>query len=215
MPYRPLLPPEKVGASNHPNQKYHLDERGRKLIMDLYDGSKERTDLLQRYLPGVPRRIIQRWACELGKVHSRQYWSPEQEQFLRENYNKLSMRKLQNHLKKYHVTIMKKIQEMGLIREDKNDGYTIADLMSIFGVNHNSVKKWIEKGWLKGKKTTTAFQHDIWRFSLNTVRKFILSHPDQLNPHKFDWIAIADILAGENGLGRLDEEKYTRKEEEE
>jgi hypothetical protein len=207
MPEQPIIPPDQVGAKRSHrggnNQKYFLDDRGRKYIMELYDGSKHRTDMLQRYLPGVPRRVIQRWARELGKVCPRSSWSPQQEKLLRDNFNRLSMRKLQKLIRKHSTSIKSKIAQLGLEREEKAEYYNASQLGDALGIKHDKVISWIKKGWLRATKRDTAFNHDVWQISLSAIRTFIFEHPNQLDPHRFDWLWVVDVLAGDIGMGEL------------
>jgi hypothetical protein len=193
-------------------QKWFLTDREYKLIDDLYDGSKEGIDLLQRQMPHIPRRIVQRFAMQMGKTRPRGYWEPEDEEFLRKNLRKMSMNELKKHLNKDKITIVRKAHRMGLYRENNGDGYTLADLMLGLGISNNhKIYEWIAKGWLKGKKTIVALKLDQWNFTAKDIREFVLAHPDQLNQHKFDWLWVADILSGDRGIGRLDNDKYTER----
>lgn len=207
MPEQPIIPPHLVGAKRTRqggnNQKYFLDDRGRKLIEDLYDGSNYRTDILQRHIPGVPRRVIQKWARELGKVHPRSSWSPHQEKLLKENFNKLSMRKLQKLICKHSTSIKSKIAQLGLEREAKGEYYNASQLGDALGIKHDKVISWINKGWLRATKKDTAFAHDVWQISAADIRLFVFNHPGQLDPHRFDWLWLVDILSGEIGIGEL------------
>lgn len=210
--------PEKVGAprtktGGHP-QKYFLDDRGRKLIMDLYDGSKERTDLIQKYMPQVPRKIISKWASELGKGHSRSRsnWTYEEEQVLRMYVGKVSMRQLKIMLGKGRATIERRAYDLGLYKERNTDNYTLQDLVLSFGAEDRTICRWIEKGWLKGKKGMFGFNDDLWVFLPKDIREFIFEHPGELNQHKMDWLWIVDILAGDVGLGELGPQRKGEKE---
>lgn len=216
MPEKPIMPVEKIGAKRTYQggnaQKYFLDDRSRKLIMDLYDGSRKRTDMLQRHIPGVPRRIIQRWAKELGKVHPRAHWTDRQEKQLRENFNKISMRKLQKLLHKRKLSILSKAASLGLTRENNSTCYNASELALSLGVNTNKIYLWIEKGWLRARKTDTAFAHDVWQILPKDIHSFILSHPNELDPHRFDWLWVVDILSGDGGIGELGTQMRGEKE---
>ena len=206
MSYRP---PEQVGAlrtrRGGEKQKYFLDDKGRKLILDLYDGTTERVDLIAKSMPTVPRYIIYRWAKELGVAHSRvqSQWSYEEEEYLRKNIGKVSYHHLEKKLKKSRMNIYNHAQEMGLIKERAEDYYSLHDLVVSFGAQEKTIRSWIEKGWLKGKKDASGY---YWIFKSKDIREFILSHPSEINPRKLDrgsWLWIVDILAGENGIGEL------------
>lgn len=216
MPHQPLIPFDQIGAPRQVRggvpQKYFLDDRGRRLIMDLYDGSQERIELIKKHLPGIPTRVISKWAIQMGKVSPRDFrkWTPEQEKFLCNNLRTMPMSKLEKHLRKERSTIVRKAKELGLYREDKEDGHSIDSLAMALGItNDNKIKHWVDRGWLKGEKQTTAFKTVKWYFTDKAVRDFIFAHPQEINPHKVDWLWVVDILAGDRGIGRLDADKYT------
>ena len=208
-----------VGAK-HPHQggrrpKYVLDERQTRLMNDLYDGTRERVDLLAREI-GLPREIIKRIAYRMHITKSSAIWSPEEEEFLRKNIHRISMEQMKKSLKRDRATIYRKAHALRLFREYEGSGYTLADLKLLFGFDKNanaSIYTWIKKGWLKGRKIVTKFHTEQWEFSCKNIRDFVLAHPEQVNPKRFDWIALANILADGEGIGRLDG-AYQRGEEE-
>jgi hypothetical protein len=172
--------------------------------MDLYDGTPARTDMIQRQMPTVPRRVIQKWADELGKVTPRARWTKEQEAFLRKNLRKMRMKDLEKVLHRGRLSILRKAQELGLYNEDTGDGYSIDSLALALGItNDKKIKGWVDKGWLKGAKRKRAFNFDTWHFTDKNVRDFIIAHPGEIDPHRVDWLWVVDILAGKNGLGDI------------
>ncbi len=209
MPYKPLMPVEKVGARREfgggKPQKYFLDDRGRRLIMDLYDGTKERLNMLQRHLPGIPRPVICRWAMQLGKVHPRDRWTKEEEKFLRHNIRTMPMYKIADHLGKDSKTIARKATFLGLYKKGMEDGYSLNALGEALGVYDDAkMQRWIRNGWLKGKKVTTEINQKSWYFTDKDIRAFIIAHPDEVDPRRFDWLWVIDVLMGDRGIGRLD-----------
>jgi len=214
VPNQPIMPPNEVGALRKApggvKQKYILDDRGRQLIIDLYDGSSKRLDMISREMPGIPRSTITRWASRLGKViPPENKWSQEQDDYLRKNIRKKTMSQLERYLRKERTTIVRRARKLDLYKEDDYDGYSMEDLVLGFGFSgDDKIFQWMRKGWIKGHKKLVAFQLEKYYFGEKAVKDFILNHPDQLNPHKFDWLWIADILTGSKGLGRLDEDSY-------
>jgi len=210
MSTRPSKPINEVGAPRTKGggapQKYTLDERGRRLINNLYDGTTERTDMIQREMPGIPRKIIQQWAGDMGKTKSRGHWTPKEEQYLRNNFAFMSQRKLQQALKKDRVTIQRKAAQLGLTgRQDpSHQTYTMTELMEVLGMqNDYTVRKWVTRGWLKGKKRKNADHQEVWDFRPKDIRDFIIGHPNEISPQKADWLWLVDILAGNEGVGNL------------
>jgi hypothetical protein len=196
-------------------QKYFLDDRGQKLIMELYDGSKKQTVLIAMKL-GVPDFIVRKWA---GKLVKRGFnWSQEETDFLEENFPKMTPEKIAEHLGRTVNAVRGRMQRMQLYKVCKN-GYTMQDLMLGFGIgDHRKIKQWIDNGWLKGKKLSmidSPARQQHWSFKDKNVRDFIIAHPDQIDQHKIDWLWVVDILAGDKGIGRLDDDRYGERQEKE
>lgn len=192
-------------------QKYFLTPECRQLILDRYDGSSARITELQKILR-VPRAKVTQWAHDMGLARTTKRWTQEEIDFLKKNIRKMPLIEIAKHLNKANNTIRRKAHSLGLYKK-RQDEYTLADLATAFGNDERTIRQWVEKGWLKGKKGKTQVSFETWQFSVKNIREFIFSHPDRLNPHKFDWLWIADILSG-YGIGRLDEDKYAREEEE-
>jgi hypothetical protein len=215
MPYRP---PEQVGAprtkSGGAPQKYFLDDKGRKLILELYDGTTERTSLIAKSMPLVPRCIIHRWARELGVAHSRvrSNWTYQEEEYLRKNIGKVTYHHLEKKLKKSRMNIYNHAQELGLIKEKAEDYYSLSDIIVSLHAHEKTVRAWIDKGWLKGRKDASGYN---WVFRNRDIREFIFAHPSEINPRKLDhesWLWIVDILSGEIGIGELGQQMRGEKE---
>jgi hypothetical protein len=215
-----IRPIDQVGAprtkSGGVPQKYILDDRGRQLIYDLYDGTSERTDLIQKHMPHVPRSIIRMWACQMGKAHSRgPRWTSEEDKFLKRNLGKLQIQEIAKKLGKGITTVTDRAHKLGLYKKGR-EGYTLNDLVLGLGVADKTVRKWAEKGWLKGKKQTIAINRVVWNFTDKNIRDFIFAHPEQINPRKLtneQWIWLVDILSGDVGIGELGGKKERSEEE--
>jgi len=195
-----------VGAKNpyRPRQKWFLDDRGRKLIMDLYDGTTERVTLLEKELR-VPRKVVKRWAGELGVARKPRdiNWSIEEIAYLEKHYHRKSMVELSNYLKRSIGAIKYRATMLGL---RSHENYTGTELKEAFGCKYERIQMWIAKGWIKGfRREKDAQRGDAWQFTEKAIRDFIIAHPNELDQRRVDWLWIIDILAGERGLGRLDE----------
>ena len=196
-------------------QKYFLDDYGRKLIIELYDGTSERTDLIAKAMPLVPRCHIHRWAKELGIAHSRRsrsMWTWEEEEYLRKYFGKVPYSRIEKRLKKSRMNIFNRANELGLCKEKTEDYYSLSDLIVSFNAHEKTVRTWVDKGWLKGSKDASGYH---WMFKNKDIREFIFAHPSEINPRKLDhtsWLWIIDILAGENGIGELGPHRKGEKE---
>ena len=81
-------------------QKYFLDEPGRRLILARYDGKRDTTTELATRL-GVPRRVLQEWARQLGVGRRRgsyRQWTEEEIQYLEANLHRTALTVMAHHL---------------------------------------------------------------------------------------------------------------------
>jgi len=175
------------------------------MIIELYDGTSERINLIMKSMPLVPRCIIHRWAKELGVAHSRvrSEWTYQEEDYLRKNIGKVTYHHLEKKLKKSRMNIYNHAKGLGLIKERAEDYYSLSDLAVAFNAHEKTVRAWIDRGWLNGSKDASGHN---WIFRNRDIRNFIFAHPSEINPRKLDWeswLWIVDILAGENGIGDL------------
>jgi hypothetical protein len=186
-------------------QKYFLSDHGRKIINERYDGSSARIDELEKCL-GVPRWVICKWASQMNLTRPSRdrNWTQKEMDFLKGSIGSMGIAEIALQLHRGYTAVRLKAIHLGLYKPNDEDGYSLADLRAGFGVNHHKIYKWVEQGWLKGKKQRMEIAHDVWHFSARDIREFIFAHPGELDPRKFDWLWIADIMAGDRGLGALD-----------
>lgn len=188
-------------------QKWFLDDRGRRLMVELYDGTTERITLLQRELR-VPRNVVHSWARQLGLMRAKHTWTPEHIAYLERNFHTKSLDELAKRLHKTRSAVKKKAYMLGLSRKGE---YSMLDLQRGLMCRYERVQMWIQNGWLKGFRND---ERDTWQFTTKAIRDFIFSHPEEINPRRLTddaWIWLVDLLSVK-GLGRLDEH-YERGEE--
>ena len=140
---------------------------------------------------------------------AKEKWTLEEENLLRSNFNVISLKDLSGLLKKDKKTVRRKALILGLCENNSFDRYTTEELAMGLGVHEAQIILWVRKGWLKSARVN----RDLL-FIDKDIRDFIFAHPDQLNPRKFDWLWVVDILSGEYGIGRLDADRFDKKEKE-
>lgn len=185
-------------------QKWVLSDRGRELINALYDGTTARITLLERELR-VPRNVVHHWACEMGLARNKRdmEWSAEDIAYLQQNYSKKSLNAISKHLKRSEQAIRYKAYKLSI---SSYNHYTATDLKIAFGCRYERIQMWVSKGWLKGfRKEKDAYRGDPWQFTEKAIRDFIIRHPSEIDQRRVDWLWFIDILAGGDGLGRLDD----------
>lgn len=189
-------------------QKYFLDDHGRRMLMNMYDGTPSTIDMLAQRI-GAPRWKIKKWASELGLAAQRApAWSAEEMAYLERNLHRKSLADIAKHLKRTKTAVKLKAKRLG-VNKTTQDGYTMRGLCLALGCDHHKVEKWIEKGWLHGRRRkserVSAQGGDIWLFTDSDIRKLVIAHPNEIDPRRIEWIWMVDLLAGGDhyGIGTL------------
>jgi len=214
---QPLMALDQIGSKRTGRnagglrQKYFLDEPGRRLIRAKYNGRTEVIDELATRL-NVPRWIVKRWARDMGLTRRKEPpWTQEEEDYVQRHMYKVSIAAIAKHLGRTKTAVKMKAKRLGANK--LQEGYTMSALCMGLGCDFKTVKKWIERGWLKGRRRNTERtdgQGDIWYFSDAAIKEFVRKHPQEVDQRHFDWLWLVDILLG--GLGELDTQ-YGEKED--
>ena len=208
---RPLMSFEDVGtkrAGIHAGgmpQKYVLDERGRRLILGMYDGTSERISDLERML-GVPRWVVRKWGRELGLARTKEpFWTQEEEEYVEHNLHRKSLADIAKHLGRTKTAVKLKAKRLGVNKTQ--EGYTMRGLCMGLGCDHKKVEYWMRIGWLKGKRRgserVAGQGGDMWLFTDRDIRKFVISHPNEVDQRRCDFLWLVDLLAGGNDYGGI------------
>lgn len=192
---RPLIQIEDVGKHRiERKQKYMLDEPGRQLLLATYDGRPDTIAMLEKRLM-APRWKIKRWASQLGVTRTRDpRWTKQEEMYLETNLHRMSIRAIAEKLGRSQTAVRSKAVSMGMNKH--TDGYTMRSLAQALGCTANAVARWIERGWLKGRRRQTDRLHDVWHFSDKDVRDFIRRHPEEIDQRHVNWLWVVDVLCG-------------------
>lgn len=183
-------------------QKYFLDEPGRHLIRAKYDGRTETIDELADRLH-VPRWVVMRWARDMGLTRRKEpMWTQEETNYIERYIHKASIAAIAKHLGRTQTAVQSKAKRIGINKHQ--EGYTMTGLCQGLGCDEKTIKKWIERGWLRGqrrKTERTEGQGDIWYFSDTAIRELVRKHPEEIDPRRAIWLWLVDVLLG--GLGSL------------
>lgn len=189
-------------------QKYVLDDVGRRLLHEQYDGRTETIDHLMKthFTPlGIPRQKVKAWACQLGLARQKEpRWSEKDEAYLERHLYKKSLGAIARQLGRTKTAISLRAKKLGLCKTQ--EGYTMRGLCLGLGCDHKAVTRWLEADWLKGarRQSERTARGDIWYFSDKNIRDFIANHPGEVDPRHADWLWLVDVLlGGEDGLGTL------------
>lgn len=198
-------------------QKWVLDEHSRRLLMAKYDGSSAVIDELEQQL-NKPRWIIKKWASQLGLARQKEpFWTEEDEAYLERNLHRKSIADIAKHLGRTKTAVKLKAKRLG-VNKTLQEGYTMRGLCLGLGCDHHKVEKWLERGWIKGRRRKTEraeVQGDVWLFTDKNIRDFVISHPNEIDHRRIDWLWMVDLLAGGDyyGLGTLAAENGKKEDE--
>jgi len=190
-------------------RKYNPTEEELQIIRDHYDGSTLRTCKIMRLLGSkYPRQYVKRKAQALGLARVKEpRWSPKEETYLLDHYPQMGMKKLWGGLKRLGsprsiTAIRLKIRRLGILSTD-GDGFNLRGLENfLWGgqENHHIITRWIAKGWLRGKRRGTLRKSsqggDQWYFSPESVRAFVVAHPEEIDLRLVDAAPFIRLIAG-------------------
>jgi DNA-binding transcriptional MerR regulator len=176
-------------------QKYILDNAGRKLIKDRYDGSHAVVVELSTAL-SVPHRQVREWARKLGVApKTGREWTEQEIKYLTRHLADKTFAEICEYLDRSVEAVRTKAYGLGLIKE--REGYTMKDLCEGLGVSFDMARRWVDKGWICGNRRETGF----WDFSDKDIRDFLRSHPMEVDLSKVDQLWFLDVCLD---LGALD-----------
>jgi hypothetical protein len=177
-------------------RKYFLDKPTENLIQALYDGSSKRLDELEEKLPGIPRWKIMKWASEMGLAARREpLWEASEIDYLEGQMPQQSVGSIARHLGRTKAAVQEKAKMLGLNK--CSEGYTISALSQGLGCQENKVRRWIENGWISGKRRGSeraGIQGDFWLFRDSDVVKFVRNHPQEIDLRRVDKYWFIDLL---------------------
>lgn len=195
-------------------KKHNPTEAELQIIRDLYDGTSVKINVIMMRLGRkYPRWQVRKLAAKMGLALTKMPpWSQEEVQYLFENYPRMGLKKLRAGLeridgvKRSFVAIHKKRRRLG-ITPDQDDGFTLRGLLQLLWKgqeNHHIVYRWVNKGWLLGNRRGTLRTKkqggDQWYFSIESVRSFIIQHPEEIDIRQVDKIPFIKLLAGDTEI---------------
>jgi hypothetical protein len=175
--------------------KHVLTPERTDLMLRYYNGTPRAIDFLIEEMKVVPRGTILYWAKKLGITHKRD-WSEDDEQYLDEHISTDRIEDIAKHLKRTTVMVRWKATQMG-INKINCYGFNRETLSEGFGVSHHIVQKWINAGYLTPRsRQIDGEKKEVWYFSEADVRRFILSHPLELDriKEKLDMVWLMEMV---------------------
>lgn len=148
-----------------------------------FEAGRKSKELATRW--GVPHSAIKRRAAQLRLTREvRQFWKPEEIQFLEESAGTLTVTEIAKKLHRSVVSVRSRFETMHISRRIV-DGFGTNDLVEILGVSGNTVGQWERQGWIVRQRG---------RFSEAVIRQFLCEHPEQYDLRRVDQQIFKSIL---------------------
>ncbi len=193
-------------------QKYFPTDEELAIVRDHYDGTSFQLSKIMRLLGRkYPRWYITRLGGELGLARIKEpFWAAAEEAYLQENYPRFGLKALRRGMinrgmfPRSTTAIKLKLKRLGMAAFH-DDGFTLRGLqLLLWGgqEQHHILARWVEKGWLRGKRRGTLRRKsqggDTWYFSPEAVRSFIINHPEEVDLRLVDAVPFIRLLAGDS-----------------
>ena len=148
---------------------------------------------------GFPGWYIKRQALRLGLALrlDRQPWSPREISLLEELLGKVSAATIARKLKRRESSVLMKIKYLHLSRRVR-EGLTMRELEECLGEDHRTIRRWIERGWLKVRVQGTARHSgngkDIYCFRDVEILRFLKAHPQEVSLRRVNQLWFWDLV---------------------
>lgn len=144
----------------------------------------------------LPKWVITRRARALGLVRERirQYWTKEEDNFLKKWAGERSVGWIRAQLKRGENSVITRIKRLKLSRTLLSDGYTLKELEQCFGIGHHAIERWVVRGYLKKRMN----EQGTWNISEASILTFVICYPAEYDLRRVDQVwfkgLIADVL---------------------
>jgi hypothetical protein len=127
----------------------------------------------------------------------RRTWTPEEVEYLCNHVGVLSARRIAKLLRRSVESVTSKAERLELSRKVR-EGYTFADLQSVFGEHYSKVRRWYDRGLLgRGRRNGAEV-----RIAERDLARFIREHSSEYDLRRVDqeWFK-SMVFAPLAGLG--------------
>lgn len=144
-------------ASCHRGRAPLLSQEQCQQIASEFDGTTKTIDRLlsiwRQVVPGLKRHNLATAARRGGysTTKERKAWSDDEDQFLRENWHRLSGDEIAKQLGRTFTSVNLRHKRLGIGRYEGHE-LTIRDLEELTRIDHRQWHDFIERGWLKARK---------------------------------------------------------------
>jgi hypothetical protein len=135
---------------------------------------------------GIPAGHLQEEAKLRGfrTQQERRPWTSQDLLYLTENRGRLSVERIARNLKRSAASVRCRADKLNLSCR-LVEGYSIADLSRCFGLCHERVEGWVDRGWLGEADGRGGRGGKLW-FSEASVIRFIRQRPQEYDLVRID-----------------------------
>ena len=121
-------------------------------------------------------RLAQHGRLDKNQRYYQRPWTEEDEDWLADNYGKLSDAVVCAHLKRTRWAITVKAKRLGINR--KMAFWNASHVADLFGVDRKTITHWKDRGWLTARRSPiTQGKHPIWHITEEEIERFICQLP--------------------------------------
>jgi hypothetical protein len=143
---------------------------------------------LDRLYPSIQGRMSRLRALGQLDVHDRCYgrpWSEEDKEYLQEHWGRKSDMAIAETLSRPVGALTNQAKRLGINR--RQNVWTATNVANLFGVNIKTVVRWIDRGWIEGKKAPFGSggqrgEYRAWSIDDESVETFV-----RRNGWAYDW----------------------------
>ena len=147
---------------------------------------------------GIPAHMLKSTANRNGWYCCplRRAWTSEEDALLRDKAGSVSVFSIARRLHRSQDSVAYRMWALGLSTRIST-GYTLTDLVDVFGVSKDRVNRWVQRGLLgKGHHHGNAI-----RFTDENVLRFIRNNPHQYSLARVDQMWFAGMVFGQGADG--------------
>lgn len=164
---------------------------------------------------GWPGWVVKKRAQQMGLSRpwpaDRREWTDQEVAFLSQWTGRRDSHWIARRLKRSLTSTVLKQKRLHLARRVR-DGYTLGDLCACFGVDHHTIRPWVDRGWLPVQRRATArtdAQGDPWSVQEADIVAFIKTHPEAVDLRKVDQAWFFDVVVQASPLRAVTAEAAT------
>ena len=149
------------------------------LIASRYDGKAATIDTLVKEI-GAPRHQVLNAIRESGGKSPRRTWTPEDDQYLIDNYGRVPVSELCATLQCSELSIQNRKRRLRISTRDFVD-MTVRDIEAATRIDHRHWQHFMEIGWLKYWEQPRRNTSPAQRVKLEDLQAFFAAHPEVFN----------------------------------